>query len=153
MSGLGQAMLTCVAHSPEQHQHCQKKWQQASLPIRLAYRAWTSHGTKYIALSNNERSSLHECADEQVELPTWGRLDRSCSWEAFAKACSQPDISQQVLHFKPEAALGVDWSSLPVYEQLTASLALHDFQLPYVYMNYRWPVQCLQHIDHGTHIP
>ncbi|KAK9821406.1 hypothetical protein WJX74_010366 [Apatococcus lobatus] len=73
----------------------------------------------------------------EVELPTWGTLDRSCSWEAFAQACGHPDIADRVLAFKPDAALGIDWSSLPAFERLAAALAVHDAQLPYIYMNYR----------------
>ena len=80
--------------------------------------------------------------DKQVELPTWGTLDRSCSWEAFAEACCQSEVAQQVLKFNPEAVLGVDWSSLPAFERLAASLATHGTRLPYIYMNYRQAFPC-----------
>ncbi len=73
----------------------------------------------------------------QIELPHWGTLDRSCSWQAFAKGCRQPTIVQRIVDFRPDAVLGVDWSALPAFEALHASLVAEDMQLPYVYMNYR----------------
>ena len=77
------------------------------------------------------------CSGEQVELPTWGTLDRSCAWQAFADGSCQPEIVQRVLRFGPEAVLGVDWSSLPAFKALQGALGPQGMQLTYIYLNYR----------------
>ncbi|KAK9864462.1 hypothetical protein WJX84_004656 [Apatococcus fuscideae] len=104
--------------------------------------ALTVHGCRVLVLagkpSGQERSTGRPHADiAEIELPHWGTLDRSCSWQAFAKGCRQPTIVQRIVDFRPDAVLGVDWSALPAFEALHASLVAEDMQLPYVYMNYR----------------
>ncbi len=74
----------------------------------------------------------------QIELATWGTLDRSCGWEAFAAGCSQPGIAERVREFRPDAVLGVDWSSLPAFEALKACLGPDHLNLTYAYLNYRY---------------
>ena len=50
---------------------------------------------------------------------------------------------QRVAEFQAEAALGVDWSSLPAFEGLQASLGSIGLGLTYIYLNYRQGC-CLQ---------
>jgi hypothetical protein len=74
----------------------------------------------------------------QVELSRWGTLDASSAWVEFAEGVAHADIPRAVLDFGADAAVGVDWTSLPAY----CALHLRMQQLgaigpPYVFMNYR----------------
>ena len=79
------------------------------------------------------------CSSSQIELPVWDRLDRSCGWAELAQHAGSSAVLQQVAAFRPDAILGVDWSSLPTYQALAAAFTTHTLPVPpYVYMNYRW---------------
>ncbi len=74
----------------------------------------------------------------QVELPEWGSLDASSSWQDFAERCSDGDILERVARFAPEAVLGVDWTSFQPYQRLQQGLEGQKAPIPpYVFLNYR----------------
>ncbi|KDD73319.1 hypothetical protein H632_c2305p0, partial [Helicosporidium sp. ATCC 50920] len=45
----------------------------------------------------------------QIPLPTWGRLDGACAWEAYVAGAAAPATAACLAAFAPEAALSVDW--------------------------------------------
>jgi hypothetical protein len=47
-------------------------------------------------------------------VPVWGRLDASAPWQEFAQGAGAPALLQEVERFRPDVALGVDWTSLKV---------------------------------------
>ena len=74
----------------------------------------------------------------QVELPEWGSLDASSSWQDFAEKCSDSGIIERVARFAPEAVLGVDWTSLQPYQSLQHGLGSQKAPVPpYIFLNYR----------------
>ena len=78
------------------------------------------------------------CSSCQVELPVWDRLDRASGWAELAAHSASDNIVQQIANFRPDAVLGVDWSSLPAFKALAAALQAKALPVPpYIYMNYR----------------
>ena len=74
----------------------------------------------------------------QVELPKWGCLNASSSWQDFAERCSDCSIVERVARFAPEAVLGVDWTSFQPYQRLQQGLGSRKAPAPpYVFLNYR----------------
>ena len=88
------------------------------------------HGAGDVASS--ARCHVEEDSDGVIvwalTLPraTWGRLDRHSGWRAFARAAgTSPDLTAAVAAFAPDVVLGVDWSSLPAWSALRATLVDH----------------------------
>ncbi|CAL8468103.1 g7642 [Coccomyxa elongata] len=74
----------------------------------------------------------------QVELSVWGSLDRSSAWQAFAEGAGSEEVVSAVARFQAGAVLGVDWTSLQAYKNLSAGLQRSAALVPpYVFMNYR----------------
>lgn len=74
----------------------------------------------------------------------WGSLDRSSAWQAFAEgAGSSEAVVSAVARFQAAAVLGVDWTSLQAYRNLSAGLQRYAAVTPpYVFMNYRFVFSC-----------
>lgn len=82
----------------------------------------------------------------QVELPVWGSLDRSSAWQAFAEGAGSEAVVSAVARFQAGAVLGVDWTSLQAYKDLSAGLQRSAAIVPpYVFMNYRSVFTCTIH--------
>ena len=64
-----------------------------------------------------------------VGCDIWKRLDRYSSWEQFGLDAAQH--FEVVKAFEPEVVIGVDWTSVPAYQQLSLG------SVPLIYMNFR----------------
>ncbi|CAK0761886.1 hypothetical protein CVIRNUC_002903 [Coccomyxa viridis] len=111
---------------------------------RSQVRSLSSLGHAMLVISgkppSSESSRIQEGAQEliEVELPEWGSLDASSSWQDFAERCSDGDILERVARFAPEAVLGVDWTSFQPYQRLQQGLEGQKAPIPpYVFLNYR----------------
>lgn len=79
----------------------------------------------------------------QVSCPLWGQLDQDCSWLEFAAGARTN--ADAVAAFCPEAILGVDWHSLPVWRGIlqVVSKSMDSpnksgmASTPFIYLNYR----------------
>ena len=73
------------------------------------------------------KNMLDEVRDEErgtivvVSVPVpkskWGRLDKTCAHEEFAKNVSEKQL-ETVVTFGANHVLGVDWSSLELYKRI-----------------------------------
>eukprot|EP00850_Spirogloea_muscicola_P001236 SM000004S15106 [mRNA] locus=s4:1239196:1242035:- [translate_table: standard] len=75
----------------------------------------------------------------EIPVPVWGRLDWRCGWKEFAAGVS-PTMVAEVVRFRPDWVLIVDWSALDAYHQLAKSEAWEAALLPLppmAYLNYR----------------
>ena len=52
-----------------------------------------------------------------VPKSKWGRLDKTCAHEEFATNVSEKQL-EAIVKFRADVVLGVDWSSLEVYERI-----------------------------------
>eukprot|EP00850_Spirogloea_muscicola_P003274 SM000013S26443 [mRNA] locus=s13:453722:456463:+ [translate_table: standard] len=75
----------------------------------------------------------------EIPVPVWGRLDWRCGWKEFAAGVSTTMVAE-VVRFRPDWVLIVDWSALDAYHQLAESEAWEAALLPLppmAYLNYR----------------
>lgn len=59
----------------------------------------------------------------QVPLPSWGRLDRQSDWRAWAEGAAALAASD-VVDFRPDAVLAIDWTAVAAAEALLPAAAL-----------------------------
>jgi hypothetical protein len=75
---------------------------------------------------------LHGIVD--VPLPSWGRLDSGCAWEAFSAGVGSAQVVSRVNAFCPTVAACVDFHGHPAWEKLAPQLSLPT---PMVWLNFR----------------
>jgi hypothetical protein len=74
----------------------------------------------------------------QVPVSSWGRLCAAAPYAEFAAGGASPEVASAVAAFAPDVAMGVDWSSLPLYRALAQQLAQQRAAVPpLTYLNYR----------------
>ncbi|KAG1669501.1 hypothetical protein FOA52_015668 [Chlamydomonas sp. UWO 241] len=74
----------------------------------------------------------------EVPVSSWGRLCAAAPYAEFATGGASPEVATAVAAFAPDVAMGVDWSSLPLYRALAQQLAQQQAAVPpLVYLNYR----------------
>jgi hypothetical protein len=75
-----------------------------------------------------------------VPKSKWGRLDKTCAYEEFATNVSEKQLGA-IVKFRADVVLGVDWSSLEVYERIRKRYQEEEDGFspppPLTYLNYR----------------
>jgi hypothetical protein len=77
-----------------------------------------------------------------VPKSKWGRLDKTCAYEEFATNVSEKQL-EAIVKFRADVVLGVDWSSLEVYERIRKRYQEEEEDgfspppPPLTYLNYR----------------
>lgn len=75
-----------------------------------------------------------------VPKSKWGRLDKTCAYEEFATNVSEKQLVA-IVKFRADVVLGVDWSSLEVYERIRKRYQEEEDGFspppPLTYLNYR----------------
>ena len=92
--------------------------------------------------SANDWGNTHERVEVlSVPLPVWRKLDKASSWREFGPLCAATH-SSKIADFKPDVVVGVDWTSLGVYQTLSEKEVLKNQQrnlptVPLLYFNFR----------------
>jgi glycosyltransferase involved in cell wall biosynthesis len=84
---------------------------------------------------SNDWGSKRENVDVvSVPLGVWRKLDRSSAWEQFAAI--DANVTGRVRAFRPQGAIGVDWTSVGPHLTLQQILP-EEMEIPWLYFNFR----------------
>jgi hypothetical protein len=90
-------------------------------------------------LAAQDAEALGHCAAPHgvldIPLPTWGRLDRGCAWEAFGAGCAAAPAAARMAAFAPHVACCVDYHAGLAWRALARQLPQPP--PPMVYLNFR----------------
>ena len=91
---------------------------------------------------NHHHHHLRGVLSVPVPKSKWGRLDKTCAYEEFATNVSEKQL-EAIVKFRADVVLGVDWSSLEVYERIRKRYQEEEEDgfspppPPLTYLNYR----------------